>query len=282
MPDLDVETFFAGAQTASFECPSARVQQFRFEAGVVLPRHDHPEPVLVLQLRGGYCGSVGRHSYELGAGAAARLPATTRQSVSVGPMVSEALLVWINDWQPSEQSAQPAFRRPDRLRTVARQLAHELRQPDAASALILEGLLFRLRNAFDDDTPTGRDLRPRWLDDAIDILRCADLDRSPSLSDVALDVGVHPSHLARCLKQRLGMSAGAYIRQRRVAHAATLLAETDHSISWVALECGFYDQSHFCNVFRGAFSMTPTAFRAASPRTENIALAPPRGRPENI
>lgn len=95
------------------------------------------------------------------------------------------------------------------------------------------------------------------------MLRCANLDQPPSLSQVASDVGVHPSHLARCLKSRLGMSAGAYVRQRRLAHAATLLAETDHAISWIALECGFYDQSHFSNVFRSAYALTPSAFRAA-------------------
>jgi AraC-like DNA-binding protein len=46
-------------------------------------------------------------------------------------------------------------------------------------------------------------------------------------------------------------------------HAARELAETAEPLSEIALRAGFYDQSHFTNVFRRTLGVTPSAYRAA-------------------
>jgi AraC family transcriptional regulator len=51
------------------------------------------------------------------------------------------------------------------------------------------------------------------------------------------------------------------MHQRRVQHACRLLANREMSLSMIAVETGFVDQSHLTNVFRRITGMTPGAMR---------------------
>ena len=53
----------------------------------------------------------------------------------------------------------------------------------------------------------------------------------------------------------------AQLQRVRVHEASCLLADTDTSISEVALETGFYDQAHLSRTFRRWMGMTPSEFR---------------------
>jgi AraC-like DNA-binding protein len=80
--------------------------------------------------------------------------------------------------------------------------------------------------------------------------------------------GLSAPQLARTFKRVAGMSLMAYLNHVRLAHAARLLKETQHSIAEIALETGFSDQSYFDKRFKRAFGQSPSAFRdgAAGPR----------------
>jgi AraC family transcriptional regulator len=47
----------------------------------------------------------------------------------------------------------------------------------------------------------------------------------------------------------------------RVNRAKELLRQTDRSLSEIAIECGFFDQSHFNKSFRAATACSPGEFR---------------------
>lgn len=48
-----------------------------------------------------------------------------------------------------------------------------------------------------------------------------------------------------------------YARQRRIELARAAVTKGDRTLSAIALEAGFADQSHFTPVFRKAFGETP-------------------------
>jgi AraC family transcriptional regulator len=52
-----------------------------------------------------------------------------------------------------------------------------------------------------------------------------------------------------------------YITLRRVERAKALLRETRRSLSEIALDVGFGNQSHFTQVFHSATGQTPSQFR---------------------
>lgn len=83
-----------------------------------------------------------------------------------------------------------------------------------------------------------------------------------TLQSLAHAVGVHRVHLAREFPRRFGCTVGHYIRQRRVEVACHRLSTSRDSLSEIALDVGFADQSHFTNTFRRLVGVSPGVFRA--------------------
>ena len=102
---------------------------------------------------------------------------------------------------------------------------------------------------------------PAWLDEVRQKL-ASRIAETPPLAELAASAGVHPVHLAREFRRHFRCTIGDFVRRVRVEFACREIAETDAPLSEVALAAGFYDQSHFSNVFRQFTGMTPTAYRA--------------------
>ena len=81
-----------------------------------------------------------------------------------------------------------------------------------------------------------------------------------TLTDISNVLGFSPYHIIRVCKQDFGLSANAYIVNKRVHRAKKLISEGVDIID-VANEVGFYDQSHLTNVFKKVFAITPKAYQ---------------------
>lgn len=83
-----------------------------------------------------------------------------------------------------------------------------------------------------------------------------------TLEKVARAVGVHPVYLGQLFRQEFGETLGEYLNRLRVRAAADRLANSQLALSDIALNFGFFDQSHFTRIFRQFTGATPGAFRA--------------------
>jgi AraC-like DNA-binding protein len=79
--------------------------------------------------------------------------------------------------------------------------------------------------------------------------------------EVAKHVGMSPSHFSKIMMDRLGRSFSELLNQYRINRAKHLIATTDYNLTAVAMECGFFDQSHFSRTFRKSTGKTPKEFR---------------------
>ena len=144
---------------------------------------------------------------------------------------------------------------------IARRVYEEMRRMDAAAPLAIEGLLLEMvATASRMREHNGSPDRPRWLDDARDRIH-VELAARPSLTGLAISVGVHPVTLARAFRRAFGCTVGEYVRRLRIERAARLLAETELPLAKIALAEGFSDQSHFSNLFRRHTGLSPFQFR---------------------
>lgn len=78
----------------------------------------------------------------------------------------------------------------------------------------------------------------------------------------------------RAFSRATGCTPGNYVLKRRVQHAVALI-EAGLPLTRVALESGFYDQSHFIRTFRKYCGATPGAFRI---HLDNHLLISPMNR----
>lgn len=73
--------------------------------------------------------------------------------------------------------------------------------------------------------------------------------------------GTNRTTLCDEFKKATGMRISQYLQQMRLQIAATLLKDTDIPIHEVGERTGFYDNSHFCRLFKRENSYTPSDYR---------------------
>jgi len=101
---------------------------------------------------------------------------------------------------------------------------------------------------------------PAWMHDC---LECIDAEYATSITvkGLAKRIGVHPVHLAREFRRRVGKTLGEYLNKIRIRAACRQVLGGDATLAEIATASGFYDQSHFVRVFRAAVGCPPSAFR---------------------
>ncbi len=81
------------------------------------------------------------------------------------------------------------------------------------------------------------------------------------LEDVAAYVGLNPSYFSSIFKRELKISFSNYLTQKRIEEACNLLQASNHSLSDIAAEAGFENQSYFSQSFRKHTGMSPKEYR---------------------
>jgi len=87
------------------------------------------------------------------------------------------------------------------------------------------------------------------------------LDRDPSIVDIAAECGLSSSYFAKSFRQALGMPPHAWLSTRRVERAKKLLIEGGLELSEIAIACGFVDQSHLSRTFVKIEGCSPGKWR---------------------
>lgn len=82
------------------------------------------------------------------------------------------------------------------------------------------------------------------------------------LKDLAACVGASPVYLTSLFRQIEGMPIYRYQARLRLARSLLRLGEAE-DITTVAMDLGFANHSHFTTAFKGAFGLTPSAYRAS-------------------
>ena len=158
--------------------------------------------------------------------------------------------------------ARPRVKDGPKIASLALQLRRRIEQP-RTSGLSLEAAVYELLAEVCDrrkESPATPSLvRVR------DLLH--DVFREPlSLTDIARTADLSPIQLGRHFRRQFGCTLAAYVRSLRLAYARERLASSSQLIVDLAQELGFFDQSHFCHVFKQQFGISPTAYRQEQQR----------------
>ncbi|MGH9870849.1 MAG: helix-turn-helix domain-containing protein [Pyrinomonadaceae bacterium] len=145
---------------------------------------------------------------------------------------------------------------------LATKLYREFCEMDEVSALAIEGLVLEMIAESARAVKRSKGTSPTWLERARDLLH-ARFDEHLTLADLAGEVGVHPTHLARQFHRRYNRTVGEYVRQLRVEFACIQLCTSTAPLSEIAVGAGFFDQSHFARTFRLRMGISPARYRAA-------------------
>lgn len=225
--------------------------------------HCHDTLHLCLVIDGTFHQHLGTHTETLAPASVRVSPPGAPATLTFGPAGARCLLLEFSDLEPNDRRfltpERPVFLPDEHSIDVAWQTYDAFRTPGEAP-LVLDTCVVELfaRAARAPNLPGGAP--PRWLRQTRDWLHDA-YEQPLTLADAAVEAGVSPVHLSRAFRHQYGATMGDYLRAVRLTCVQQSLRETATPISQVALDAGFYDQSHMTRCFKQAFGMTPGAYR---------------------
>ncbi|KJC56416.1 hypothetical protein UP10_34695 [Bradyrhizobium sp. LTSPM299] len=113
--------------------------------------------------------------------------------------------------------------------------------------------------------PTRGGLAPWQERRAMEILR-ANIKRGVALKEVARECGLSMGYFSHAFRRTLGVAPHKWLIEQRVVLSKEKLRDDELSLSDVAAECGFSDQSHLTRAFRQTVGVSPGAWRRALKR----------------
>jgi AraC family transcriptional regulator len=251
-----VERVMPGVSTLLYAGPGARFDT-----------HEHSRPFITFLVHG-MSDETDAHGVvsRIGPGTLNFTPAGSRHAhhfftercATLCAEFSPGIIALANDRRPEFERARMIRSGP--AVEVAHRITLELLEEDAYSDLVLQGLFIELLGEIIRSPGDAMNGAPGWLHVACSILRESPVGNL-SIQDVASEVAVHPSHLAKCFRRFVGQSPGEFARRARLERASHELHHPAKPLKLIAAESGFADQAHFTRAFKRAFGYVPSAAR---------------------
>ncbi|MFC3159117.1 transcriptional regulator, AraC family [Chryseobacterium arachidis] len=166
---------------------------------------------------------------------------------------------WFEKFQLSKTQIEGSFNiRNPSLKLLMYQIFKETKLNDSSFDLSVHQLLLNLFNQLSNQK-NDSEKKPAWVRQIDEILHESFTEKL-SLNDLSKTLNIHPIHLSRDFQKYFNCNLGEYLRKLKVEKSLKILNDFE-SLSEVALECGFSDQSHFIRCFKENIGMTPLKYR---------------------
>lgn len=254
-----------------------------YPPSLTIKRHDHELASICVVLAGSYHESVGRKKQRMATpGTVIVHPAGEHHANRHEAVQTRILTVEIETARLAELRDEIRLfdeswhRKDDVLAMFGTRVGRSMTHPDASSALVAESLILELLAAAGRVQRAERHKAP-WLTLVRDYLE-ENTSSVPSMSQLAAVAGVHPVHIARTFKDAFGCSVGTYARRLQVAQAVSLLQAGRESLSAIADQTGFADQSHMTRTVHAQTGLTPGSWRRHDTQP-NVSFVQDMGKP---
>ncbi len=168
---------------------------------------------------------------------------------------------WLQMNGPGLQNIEGSFEINDvNLKIIFHKILKETKHADNLTLLGIENLVTNALHQLFSTQRMDSIFAPDWVKLVDEFLK--DNFRSPyCLKEIANILGIHPVHLSRSFTRYFGCTLANYIRKIRVERALSELLGSKNSLSFIAHDCGFADQSHMVRCFKEFADTTPAQFR---------------------
>ena len=146
------------------------------------------------------------------------------------------------------------------LETATRELERDCKV--AKAALVTASTLLQAEvERYSSDSGSARSGLAPWQMLRVRAFIDGNLHRTIHIRDLSAVAQRSPAHFSRRFKLAAGESPHAYLVRKRLERACNLMVISAASLSEIALNAGFSDQSHLSRHFRAAFGQSPASWR---------------------
>lgn len=268
---------FAGAVRRSRRVAGSLLAETTYAPGLEVAMHEHDRTIICLALDGGF---IERRDHETDRCVQGELLYHPGGECHGHSFIGRTALFniqlapeWLEAMEVVGAPIRPQVIRSGLAPRLAARIATESQRSDLASGLVVEEAMLSLVAELAQLRHRRERNAPAWLDRVIDAL---DTGAEPNVANgeesglarLARIADVHPAHLARTFRARVGCTTGEYSRRRRLDRSRVALIATKRPVSEIAADAGFFDQAHFTRAFKQSFGIPPAAFRRARLKVE--------------
>jgi len=164
---------------------------------------------------------------------------------------------FLKQYRLKEQNIKEAIEQKADAKTLMLKIQKEMLENDVDSFANLQTLLLELLTLSSKEKSTNP---PNWVMELKTLLH-DDWNEEMSLADMAQIVQVHRVTISKHFRKYFFCTLGDYRRKLKVEKSIDLIKNTQKSLSKIAYECGFADQSHFIRNFKAYTGFLPKAFQ---------------------
>ena len=101
---------------------------------------------------------------------------------------------------------------------------------------------------------------PIWVKNVEELLNDC-WNENPSLTDLSEVLQLNPITISKHFPKYFGCTYGEYMRRLKIDRSLALVQDSNYSLTEVAMQCGFSDQSHFIRTFKSQTGFLPKQFQ---------------------
>lgn len=255
-----------GRRERTLDLGWARVIEARHDPSLRLRPHEHEHAALTLVRRGGFELDFGRAREECRERSVFFKRGGSRHANRFGSEESRSFVVELLDRDGVLERESGRVHLPERSRLLAAgacALADRIESDwscgGADRRLAIEGALLLMLADLAPEVPTER-TEPAWLDVIDERLR-QDLVSPPDMETLARETGVEAQRMVRTYRRHRGATIVQTLRRLRLEAALLRVTATRQPLAEIALDLGYFDQSHFTRAFRRRYGRTPSSLR---------------------
>lgn len=260
---IDLDTVKFQRQVANFLDDTVEITATKvLEIGSAALFHFHENPHLCFILNGGVIDKRQKSEKEIGSGELMFFHAGEPHQTIYKQLPETNINIEINNCFFSDKSngetrlLESLAKNPNTKFTALR-IYRELMIKDVYSDCSIEMLLLNLLYSEAD----AKNIRPRWLDKVIELLNDK-WNESLSLKDLAEAADVYPTTISKHFPKYISCTLGEYRRRLKIEKSLSFIKSSSLSLTEIAYQCGFADQSHFTRTFKQATGFLPRQYLA--------------------
>jgi AraC family transcriptional regulator len=158
----------------------------------------------------------------------------------------------------TEAAINSAVDRNPNAKFIMLKIYKELVSEDVFSDCSIKMLLLNLIHA--NPGTDSKNTRPGWIKTVAQLTR--DKWNEPlALKDLSEAAGVHPITISKHFPKYFSCTFGEYMRRLKIEKSLYFLKDSSFSLTEIAAECGFSDQSHFIRTFKQLTGFLPNNYK---------------------
>lgn len=165
---------------------------------------------------------------------------------------------FLQDNLATEAAVKSAVDRNPYAKFIMLKIYKELVSEDAFSASSIKMLLLNLIHV--NPEIDSKNTRPGWINVVAQLTRDK-WNESLTLKDLSEAAGIHPITVSKHFPKYFSCTFGEHMRRLKIEKSLYFLKDSAFSLTEIAAECGFSDQSHFIRTFKQLTGFLPNNYK---------------------